>query len=111
MRATASLGQIARVIHPVQGEFDLSGCDDVVDAVVGVITRHPMREEELLRTLDRWAPEDVDRALRELAAAGRAQRVTRDDHELWSAPAARYGRQPRPRHERERRTDDGPDKV
>jgi wyosine [tRNA(Phe)-imidazoG37] synthetase (radical SAM superfamily) len=68
MRATVILGENSQVIHPAQGEFDLSGYDNVIDAVIGVITRHPMREEELLATLDRWAPRSVAEALEAVAA-------------------------------------------
>ena len=41
MRARAILGDIATVVHPVEGSFDLSGYDSVVDAVIAIITRHP----------------------------------------------------------------------
>jgi wyosine [tRNA(Phe)-imidazoG37] synthetase (radical SAM superfamily) len=90
MRATALLGDIARIVHPVQGEFDLSGYDDVLDAVVGVITRHPMRQDELVRTLHRWAPERVARALDRLARQGRAQSLERYGHRFWTAAGATY---------------------
>lgn len=90
MRATAILGESARVIHPVQGDFDLSGYDNVIDAVVAVISRHPMREEELVSNLTRWAPDKVSSALEELAAGGRAQVVTRLGHRFWAAAAGRF---------------------
>jgi wyosine [tRNA(Phe)-imidazoG37] synthetase (radical SAM superfamily) len=90
MRATAILGEHTRIIHPVQGEFDLSGYDNIIDAVIGVITRHPMREEELLATLDRWAPRSVADALETVAASGRAQPVVRYGHRFWAAADARY---------------------
>lgn len=32
MRAQAILGDVARVLHPAQGQFDLSGCDKPTDA-------------------------------------------------------------------------------
>lgn len=38
MRVSAILGQAARVIHPVEGEFDLSGYNNLTDAVMGIIT-------------------------------------------------------------------------
>jgi wyosine [tRNA(Phe)-imidazoG37] synthetase (radical SAM superfamily) len=31
MRATAILGDVAHVVHPAEGTFDLSGCDNVVE--------------------------------------------------------------------------------
>ena len=47
MRAISILGDAAEVVHPAEGSFDLSGYGNVVDAVVGIITRHPMRQDEL----------------------------------------------------------------
>jgi wyosine [tRNA(Phe)-imidazoG37] synthetase (radical SAM superfamily) len=90
MRATAILGDLAQVVHPAEGGFDLSGYDDVVGAVVGVIARHPMRESELARTLDRWTPGQVAEALAALAADGRARVVTRYEQRFWCLANARY---------------------
>jgi wyosine [tRNA(Phe)-imidazoG37] synthetase (radical SAM superfamily) len=90
MRAAAILGEIAQVVHPIEGSFDLSGYDDVIDAVVGIITRHPMRAEVLERTLADWAPGEVREALHSLQASGRAQVVERCGVRFWSAGAAFY---------------------
>jgi wyosine [tRNA(Phe)-imidazoG37] synthetase (radical SAM superfamily) len=38
------LGNIAEVVHPAEGSFDLSGYENVVDAIIDIITRHPMRQ-------------------------------------------------------------------
>lgn len=90
MRALAILGRIAQVVHPAEGSFDLSGSENVVEAIVGIITRHPMREDELRRTLEKWTPGQVNSALDELAASGRAQVVERYGYRFWSASPARY---------------------
>jgi wyosine [tRNA(Phe)-imidazoG37] synthetase (radical SAM superfamily) len=92
MRAAAILGSTASLIHPAEGEFDLSGYEDLLDAVVALITRHPLREEELVSALHRWAPGSVSEVLSELAATGRAQQVTRYGERFWTAGAAKYGR-------------------
>jgi len=57
---------------------------------MGIITRHPMRQEELERTLTHWAPETITEVLAELAAGGQAQVVERFGTCFWSAVAARY---------------------
>jgi wyosine [tRNA(Phe)-imidazoG37] synthetase (radical SAM superfamily) len=90
MRALALLGEIARVVHPADGSFDLSGFENVVDAIVSIITRHPMNEVELRLTLEKWTPGQVDKALQELSASGRAQVVERYGKRFWSASPARY---------------------
>ena len=90
MRATAILGDIAQVVHPAEGTFDLSGCDSVVDAIVSIITRHPMREDELVRALERWTPGLVQEALETLALSGRAQVVERYGARFWSTVVSHY---------------------
>lgn len=90
MRATAILGDIAEVVHPVEGTFDLSGYDDVVDAVLAIITRHPMRQEELEQSLAQWAPGRVQQALVDLESGGRARTVERHGSLFWCAAASRY---------------------
>lgn len=85
MQAMAILGNIARVIHPAEGSFDLSGYDNPVEAVIGIITRHPMRQEELERTLERWSPGQARAILAELEASGKAQVVERYGARFWSA--------------------------
>ena len=90
LRARAILGDIARVIHPACGSFDLSGAESLVDAVVGIITRHPMSDDELVQTLERWSPGEVDAALKELESSGGAQVIERYGCRFWSAASARY---------------------
>ena len=47
MRVRAILGKNVKVVHPVEGAFDLGDSDNLVEAILGIITRHPMRVEEL----------------------------------------------------------------
>ncbi len=90
LRARAILGDIATVVHPIEGEFDLSGYETAVDAIIAIITRHPMRQEELERTLARWTPDRVQEALADLADSGRVQVVERYGARFWSAAPSRY---------------------
>lgn len=90
MRAMSILGKIAEVVHPAEGSFDLSRYENVVDAIVGIITRHPMRQDELERTLTRWSPGQVVEALADLEASSRAQIVERYGTRFWSAEPAHY---------------------
>jgi wyosine [tRNA(Phe)-imidazoG37] synthetase (radical SAM superfamily) len=90
MRAVAILGDIAKVVRPVEGSFDLSGYESLVDAVIGIITRHPMRQEELERALAQWAPGQVNKTLKALEASGQAQVVKRFGARFWSAAPSRY---------------------
>jgi wyosine [tRNA(Phe)-imidazoG37] synthetase (radical SAM superfamily) len=90
LRAMSILGEIARVVHPAEGNFDLSGYENVVDAIISIITRHPMRQDELERTLARWSKGQVNEALSELKSNGRAQVVERYGVRFWSAAPSRY---------------------
>jgi len=90
LRARAFLGGIAKVIHPASGSFDISGSASLVDAVVGIITRHPMREDELEQTLNHLLPGQVSQVLAELAASQRAQVVERYGVRFWSAAPSHY---------------------
>jgi wyosine [tRNA(Phe)-imidazoG37] synthetase (radical SAM superfamily) len=90
MRARAILGDIATVVHPAEGTFDLSGFDTVVEAIIAIITRHPMRQEELERTLAYHKPGRVREALAELEANGGAQVVERYGVRFWSAAPSHY---------------------
>ncbi|MEA3350493.1 MAG: radical SAM protein, partial [Chloroflexota bacterium] len=90
LRARAILGKITRIFHPASGQFDLSGYNNIVDAVLAIITRHPMRQKELERTVAHWFPKGAKSALLELEASGRAQVVERYGTLFWSASSSHY---------------------
>jgi wyosine [tRNA(Phe)-imidazoG37] synthetase (radical SAM superfamily) len=90
MWARAILGDAATVVHPAEGSFDMSGYETAVEAIIAIITRHPMRQEELKRTLARWTPGGVQEALADLEASGQAQVVERHGVRFWSAASSRY---------------------
>jgi wyosine [tRNA(Phe)-imidazoG37] synthetase (radical SAM superfamily) len=85
MRAISILGNTAEVVHPAEGSFDLGGFENLVDAIVSIITRHPMRQDELERALSHWLPEQVDEALADLRHSDRVQTVERLGIRFWSA--------------------------
>jgi len=90
LRARAILGDIAKIINPVSGSFDLSGTDNLMDAIIGIITRHPMREEELTETLSKWSPDNVAEILEKLGKSGKAQVVKRYRVNFWTASPAYF---------------------
>ncbi len=89
-RALAILGDTARVIHPASGPYDLGGGNTIVEAVAGIVTRHPMREDELVETLKEWAAGDVTKTLSTLAESGKLQVVVRNGVRFWSASPSYY---------------------
>lgn len=90
LRARAILGERVRIFTFPEGHFDLGQYEDVVDAILAIITRHPMRQAELEQTLTGWGKEKVSQALKKLEASGRAQIVERYGIRFWSAEASYY---------------------
>jgi wyosine [tRNA(Phe)-imidazoG37] synthetase (radical SAM superfamily) len=89
-RASEILGVCSHVIRPSAGAFDLSGYENIADAVLAIISRHPMGEEELRRALESWSPGQVEEALHHLAARGDAQIVERYGERFWTAASCRF---------------------
>lgn len=89
-RAQAILGEVATIVMPAMGEFSFGSNDNLIDAIVGIITRHPMRESELIDALTVWTSSAVQNTLDELKDSGKAQIVTRNGVHFWSASEAYY---------------------
>lgn len=89
-RAVFLLGKRARLIAEAGGTFDLSGAEGVSEALVSILTRHPMSESDLLAALEKWLPGRAAQTLDALRAAGRIQVVERRGRRYWSLPQARY---------------------
>ena len=90
--AVEVFGDIAKVVRPVNGIFDTSNGGDVTEAILTIITRHPMRESELRDMLKRWNSKHVETALIDLEANGKAQVVERHCSRFWSVAVARYAK-------------------
>ncbi|MEW5869758.1 MAG: radical SAM protein [Chloroflexota bacterium] len=90
MQAVSILGNSAQVVHPAEGSFDLGGYDDPMEAIIRIISRHPMRQEELERSLNGWSPGQVSQALADLEASEQALVVERYGVRFWTAPVAYY---------------------
>jgi wyosine [tRNA(Phe)-imidazoG37] synthetase (radical SAM superfamily) len=90
MRAQAILGQRARLVQPSTGTFEFSSHEPLLDAIVAIIARHPMREEELLETLARFSTEDWRERLAELEKSGKVQVVERYHTRFWIASPAHF---------------------
>lgn len=91
-RAAAILGAVAHILPPLAEVISRSSSDVRLDAVLEVISRHPMEEKELVRMLESLKPGKAREVLEALETSGRAQAVTRFGRRFWSAAGARYGR-------------------
>jgi wyosine [tRNA(Phe)-imidazoG37] synthetase (radical SAM superfamily) len=90
LRARVIFGEIAKVVHPISGTFDLSGFDSFVEAVIGIITRHPMREEDVISTLECYSQADISKTLAQLHSSGKAKVVERYGTRFWSAATSHF---------------------
>jgi len=90
MLAQEILGGVATLILPATGSYDFSSEANLVDAVVGIITRHPIKETELMDALVQWSPVDVTKTLMDLEMSGKAQTITRYGSRFWIASEAAY---------------------
>jgi wyosine [tRNA(Phe)-imidazoG37] synthetase (radical SAM superfamily) len=91
-RARAILGSVARIISPGRESLSFSPTTMSREAVLDIITRHPMRLQELETLLDEPAAGHVSEALAALEASGRAQKVERHGVCYWAAASAYYPR-------------------
>lgn len=91
MLAMAILGKVATIVTPAEGKFRLPTGMSAVDAVVDILRRHPMRQEELERTLEGVVPGEVEATLLELAGCDRIARRTYRGQTFWTFAAGSYG--------------------
>ena len=89
-RAETILGSVAPVVPAAAtgAGTGVSVADD--EALLDIITRHPMRREELCELFDGWTVARVAATLTDLEADGRARRVVRHGASFWTAAAARF---------------------
>ena len=89
-RAEEILGKVVRISTPAASEARAVRVGDLAETVLSVVTRHPMREEELLILLSRWSADEVHAALDDLASRREVQAVERDGLRFWSAAGAKF---------------------
>lgn len=89
-RAISILGEAAPVSQAASNGFELVLGEDIVDSVVSIITRHPLRDDELLEALGRSAPGRVPEAFAEVAACLRVMAVERLGSRFWCASGSHF---------------------
>jgi len=97
LRAMAILGDVARAVHPVEGKYERGSESNSLDAILAIVQRHPMREDEVKHTLSHWEGENALRTFDRIAASGRIRIVERNGVRFWCSaeaffPANRNGK-------------------
>ena len=89
-RAEELLGAEISVAIPDSSPPQAARSGDLADAILGVVTRHPMREKELQVLFSHWSAAQVLEAIRELEDLHKIQSVERGGQSFWSAAEAHY---------------------
>lgn len=89
-RTLFTLGKRARLITETTGNFDLSSEQSVTEALLSILTRHPMCESNLLTALEKWLPGKGAQTLESLHITGRVQVITRRGQRFLGIAQAKY---------------------
>ena len=92
LRALLILGNRAKLFETSEGDFELNSSETVAEALVSILTRHPMLEEDALEAIEKRLPGEGEKTLRELIAAGRVSTVNRQGKHFYSASGSKYHR-------------------
>lgn len=90
LRARTILGENAKIVDQSNASFDLSGAKDLSEAIVGIITRHPMQQNELINTLANWTSKDIMEILDDLKNSGKAKMVIRNGISFWITSSGNF---------------------
>jgi hypothetical protein len=90
MRATTALGSVAEVLHEVESVFVLEPVGGALEALLGVLARHPLSEAQLHRALSHWTPEEASAFLAALERSPEVKRTERGGVRFWIPAGAEF---------------------
>jgi wyosine [tRNA(Phe)-imidazoG37] synthetase (radical SAM superfamily) len=88
--AAATLDRFAKSGSTSGSAFHIGEGEDICDAVLSIVSRHPMSQQELERTIAHLAPGEEVEVMVDLIATGRFQIVERQGTQYWLAAEARF---------------------
>jgi wyosine [tRNA(Phe)-imidazoG37] synthetase (radical SAM superfamily) len=94
-RATSILGAVARVLQPVAVEVETDVEGKLVEAILRVVSRHPLQEIEIVRSLTHWVPGRVHETLTALATSGKIKVIERYGKRFWCSAGTMFPDQKR----------------
>lgn len=74
-RARSVFPEAEEIFDLEEGMFGSASLTSTEDAILRIIRRHPMREDQIYRTLREWGVEDAEGAMKSLEKDGRIERV------------------------------------
>ena len=89
-RASSVFGSIAKVLHPIDINLETGMDGELVNAVLTIVSRHPLQEIEVVRFLERWVPGRVLETLTDLADSGKIKIIERYGKRFWCAADTQF---------------------
>lgn len=89
-KAMSILGSVARVLRPERQGTVTCNNGDLESAILGIITRHPMSEDELIANLGHHSPGEVKHTLIQMHKDHKVQQVVRYGKQFWNAAGANF---------------------
>ena len=90
-RAGKFLGKVAQVSIPTAAEAQAVRLGELVEIIPSIVTRHPMRESELVVLLNRWTPDEVRAAIQALADQNCISTKQLNDQVYWCVSPGHHG--------------------
>ena len=76
-------GNVVDIAAEETGEFSIVGFTNPKDAILAIIRRHPMREEQVIETLEKFELRDVHDDLKRLEESGKIKKVKYREKVFW----------------------------
>ena len=83
-------GATAKVLKPAAIPTSTGMPDSLEEAILGIITRHPLTSNDLVQNLDQWEEATILSKLEDLLEEQKIQLTTRYGRNYWSSVKARY---------------------
>ncbi len=76
-------GNVVDIAAEETGEFSIGGFTNPEDAILAIIRRHPMREEQVIETIKKFEVGDVHDDLKRLEESGKIKKVKYREKVFW----------------------------
>jgi len=84
-------GNVVDIAAEETGEFSIEGFTNPKDAILAIIRRHPMREEQVIETLKKFEVRDLHDYLKRLEESGKIKKVRYREKVFWLTVGEKIG--------------------